>query len=246
MDYHDPNASDLLKRQVAEAVTFDYTEEDWIKIEKSVRHLRPTQADLKHIHTRLRLHIRTYLFAELNRPGKVTKNKWITKHWARIAKLSDDTLKSLVAVAKLEGDAGPPGPDGRPPPERYREHKFALMKLIVFARGRLDAPKIDDGFPKASSRGWFQFDVLEIWTELGGQLRISRHPRTKKITGPLARYFAAVTGPIPAYRGSLESLPDILTRQKSMMLKIARYNARAFAEELTTKLRSLEEMPDEP
>ena len=56
MDYHDPNAPDT--RQVTEAVTFDYTEEDWIKIEKSVRHLRPTQADLEDLRTRLLIYIR--------------------------------------------------------------------------------------------------------------------------------------------------------------------------------------------
>ena len=56
MDYHDPNAPDA--RQVAEAVRFDYTEEDWIKIEKSVRHLRPTQADLEDLRTRLLIYIR--------------------------------------------------------------------------------------------------------------------------------------------------------------------------------------------
>jgi len=226
MDYHDLNAPDA--RQVAEAVRFDYTEEDWIKIEKSVRHLRPTQADLEDLRTRLLIYIRRYLFAELNRPGKVARNKWITKHWARISKLSDDALKSLFAVESLE-DA----------PEKYREHKLALMKLLVIARGRLAAPKIDDGFPKANPRGWFQFYVLEAWFELGGQLRISRHPTTGEIRGPLARYVAAVTGPVPGYRGSLESLPDILARQKSMMLKKARYNA-------TTKLKDVEEMPHEP
>jgi len=229
MDYRDPNAPDT--RQVTEAVTFDYTEEDWIKIEKSVRHLRPTQADLEDLRGGLLIYIRRYLLAELNRSGNVARNKRITKHWARVAKLSDDALKSLFAVESLEGA-----------PEKYREHKLALTKLLVIAT----APKIDDGFPKANPRGWFQFYVLKAWIELGGQLRISRHPTTGEIRGPLARYFAAVTGPVPGYRGSLESLPDILARQKSMMLKIARYNATAFADELDTKLRDLEEMPHEP
>jgi len=161
MDHHDPNAPDA--RQVAEAVRFDYTEEDWIKIEKSVRHLRPTQADLEVLRMRLCLLVSRYLFAELDRPGKVIRNKWITKHWARISKLSDDALKSLFAVESLEGA-----------PEKYREHKLALTKLLVIAT----APKIDDGFPKANPRGWFQFYVLKAWIELGGQLRISRHPTT--------------------------------------------------------------------
>jgi hypothetical protein len=183
MDYHGPNTLDLLRRQIAEAVRFDYTEEDWIKIEKSIRHLRPTRAGLEDVHLRLCLQIRTYLYNQLKRPENVTRNKQITKHWDQIARLSDDALKLLSAVERLESDGPPP----TLAPEKYREHKNALMKLNVSARGRLAAPKIDDGDLKASPRGWFQFSVLEIWTILGGQLRISRHPRTKKITGAVGK-----------------------------------------------------------
>jgi hypothetical protein len=88
MDYRDPNAPDLLTRQVAEIVRFDYTEEDWNKIEKSVRHLRPTQADLEYIRARLRHEARTYLLTVLDGPRHVAKQKWYTKQWAQIAKLS--------------------------------------------------------------------------------------------------------------------------------------------------------------
>ena len=43
-----------LNVQIAESVTFDYTEEHSIQIEKSVRHSRPSQVDLKELHTGLR------------------------------------------------------------------------------------------------------------------------------------------------------------------------------------------------
>src|ERR1700741_1116952 len=59
----------------------------------------------------------------------------------------------------------------------------------------------------------------------------------------IGKVLRRLTGPIPGYRGSLESLPHILIRQRSMMLKIAHYNARVFPEEFTTKLRSLKKYP---
>jgi hypothetical protein len=67
----------------------------------------------------------------------------------------------------------------------------------------------------------FHFRVLEVWTDLGGKLQISRHPTTGKIKGPLARYFAAATQPVLG--GSLESLPDILARQKKLMEAFHKY-----------------------
>ena len=63
---------------------------------------------------------------------------------------------------------------------------------------------------KNSPKAAYQSSVLDVWTDLGGQLKFSRHPNTGKIKGPLARYFSAVTQPV--HGGSPESLPDIIER----------------------------------
>jgi hypothetical protein len=59
--------------------------------------------------------------------------------------------------------------------------------------------------------------VLFLWTEtFGGKLGISRSPDdSKKIGGPLVRYLLAVVRPVMgANTPSLQSLPDIVDRQK--------------------------------
>jgi hypothetical protein len=64
----------------------------------------------------------------------------------------------------------------------------------------------------------FQFKVLLIWTELGGELRISRHGKYGTVQGPLARFFRAVTVPVMgALAPSPESLPDIIRRQSRFL-----------------------------
>jgi hypothetical protein len=55
--------------------------------------------------------------------------------------------------------------------------------------------------------------VLEVWTDLGGKLKFSRHPNTKKIGGPLVRYYSAATKPV--HGGSPESLRDAIKRYKA-------------------------------
>jgi hypothetical protein len=187
----------------AQRLTFDYTNEQWIKIEKSLYCLqpRPNQTDLKNARTQLRNRVRLYLFEELEAPARAIHNKKRAKRLARAAKVSDSLPEDNVQLAVI---------------------KRQVQALID--RARLAGSKIDDEYPRANPRGWFQFHVLEIWTQLGGQLRISRHPTTGKVRGPLARYFAAATQPVPGYWGSLESLPDILARQKLMMAALQKWD----------------------
>lgn len=75
--------------------------------------------------------------------------------------------------------------------------------------------------PFNNPRLTYEFEVLSIWTSLGGELKVSRHPRTGKIQGPLARFFRAVTIPVMGTSApSLESLPDIVQRQRKLMGKL--------------------------
>ena len=115
-------------------------------------------------------------------------------------KLSDDLHESLRRVARFEGVKV-----RQPAIELYKDEQVDVASLNAMAVARLAGPKIDDELPKATKRGWFQFHVLHVWTDLGGKLRISRNPMTGKIKGPLARYFAAATQPVCG--GSLETLP---------------------------------------
>jgi hypothetical protein len=206
-----------------EVRTFHYTDEQWTDIERSLLRLQPDQAALERARNELvqaaRIHLSELLDDAL---GHRNIEKWVAKEWARIGKLSDDLHRSFRRVARFEGHDSSPG--RQPAAEPYKDEQLAVARLKAMAVARLAGPKIDDGFPKATRRGWFQFHVLHVWTELGGELRFSRHPTTGKIKGPLARYFTAATQPVCG--GSLESLPDILERQESMLPAVKQWAAR--------------------
>jgi hypothetical protein len=209
-----------------ELLTNDYTDEQWAEIERALRHLQPDRAALENARERLvqaaRLHNSELVNEGL---GGTTLEKWIAKEWARIEKLSDDLLESLRRVATFEGHDSPSTPPGKQPGlDPYKDYRLTLTRLGTMAKDRLAGPKIDDGFPKATRRGRFHFHLLHVWTDLGGTLGISRDPKTGKIKGPLARYFAAATQPVCG--GSLESLPDIVARQKSMAEAVEKWRAK--------------------
>ena len=132
--------------------------------------------------------------------------------WTKVAKLSDELIHLL---SRLERPP-PPHPDGSPRKPIWHEELSGLKKLNAAAR-RFAEPsaKKTDELPKATPSVWFQFNVLENWTLLGGKLKLSRNHKNK-VSGPLARYFSAAAHPVLG--GSLESLPDILERHKDMRL----------------------------
>jgi len=103
---------------------------------------------------------------------------------------------------------------------------FYSEDLGAVARIRDSVEAVARGYERYPTEGahfdnpklMYQFKVLLIWTSLGGELRVSRHPKHGKVQGPLARFFRAVTGPVMgALTPSPESLPDIIERQKRFL-----------------------------
>src|SRR5262249_55395939 len=143
---------------------FDYTDEQWADIERSLLRLQPDQAALGRARNELvqaaRLHNWELVDDAL---GRRRLEKLVAKEWARIEKQSDDLLGSLRKVARFEGLDSPSG--RQPAVETYKDDQLALARLNTMA-ARLARPKIDDGFPEATRRQWFHFHVLHVWTEL--------------------------------------------------------------------------------
>jgi hypothetical protein len=193
----------------------DYTSEQWAEIERTLRHLQSDEARFEKSCARLRRIARVYRRCMINKSSRQAKKNKYTQEWAKIANLSKVLIESLALVDTYELDE----PE-QPPCDRFEQEKEALLLLQFLARFRLAKLRIDDRFPKAGLRVRFQFDVLKVWTDLGGELKISRHPVSGKIGGPLARYFSAVTQPV--HGGSLENLPDVIERQKTMISTLAR------------------------
>jgi len=102
----------------------------------------------------------------------------------------------------------------------YREDFFVLDGFRDRAAANAEAFERypTEGAHFDNPKFMFQFKVLLIWTELGGELGISRHGKYGTIQGPLARFFRAVTVPVMgALAPSPESLPDIIRRQSRFL-----------------------------
>jgi hypothetical protein len=221
---------EYINKVAAEFITSTYSSEDLVKIRQSLHYLHPDEAALENACAELQHAAMNYRLDVLNSPGQDTQKTWSKQRWARIFKISEELLRLLLLVEKDEIKSGAPSPPECPPEGTLKDHQVAAVKLLMAARRRLMIleGKIEGELPqetqKANPRQLFQCCVLTVWTNLGGKLQISRHPIKKNITGPLARYFAAATQPVCG--GSIESLPDILARQKAMSTAIKRWRAK--------------------
>ena len=134
-----------------------------------------------------------------NRPAAKTKNK--AELWRKVAQGVTDLTTSLQEL---------------PYDECVTEHE-ALIELFITAASR-SADEVEKQ-PKIKSRvlkpkACYQFELLDIWTSLGGGLGIAHGDPDDgtKVTGPLSRYFAASAGPVCG--GSLQTLRDITKNYK--------------------------------
>ena len=127
-------------------LAFEYTDEQWAEIERSLHHLLPSQTDLEKARGRLGRAARSCRQEMANAPREKSRMASLERDWARIGRLSDELMRLLLRVGELE--PVPPNSNGGPTPDFMRDKKLALMKLTVFARGRLDTYKIDYGFPQ--------------------------------------------------------------------------------------------------
>ncbi len=194
-----------------------YTETQWSEIERSIAHFKLSSSDRDAIRSRLEMAVDVFIRGDFHNPDREACEKRARQQWAKIEKLSNELRELLAFRSRKETQGGPPSSDCKRAPDRYRDIQAVLLGLTAIAKGRQEAQTVLETMAsgKRAPRAWYLYAVLSAWTDVGGALRISRHPLTGRISGPLARYFAAVTQPIIG--GSIESLPDIVARQKIRM-----------------------------
>jgi hypothetical protein len=179
------------------ATRFDYTEIQWKKIEVLFPS-RERSTSLEEARERLRNAAQEYLSGGLLQRGdRARKNRW-----ERITRLSKKLHSELSSCA--EGTFGQDMP--RP---------FCDLLSCIGGLPRYSELAAHDcaGRGKVLPRWIYQLKVLQVWVHLGGQVRISRHSRSQKVQGPLARYFLAVAEPVMGdATPSLESLREIIER----------------------------------
>jgi hypothetical protein len=223
-----PPTLQILFRGAAEFLIFDYSTEQWAEIAKSFQALHAEPDAVEKARVRLVSAARSYYLEDLNRPGRKQQNKWRIQHWVKAFKLADALGHEFNWLARDQVNNAGPAPDGKEP---YDKQRAEVMQILLMARSNIvnlggEVPELPwatrdtlasiagdpilDGFPNASPKSLYHSAVLEVWTELGGKLKISRHPNTHKTKGPLARYFSAVTQPV--HGGSPESLHGIIER----------------------------------
>jgi hypothetical protein len=125
--------------------------------------------------------------------------------WLKVAERVSDLMSKLI----------------EPPydyDERVSKYLQALSDLVMTAVSH-SADKLEKQ-PKSKPRALkpkarYQFELLDIWTSLGGGLGIAHGDPDDgtKVTGPLSRYFAAAA--VPVCGGSLQTLRDITKNYKN-------------------------------
>lgn len=188
---------------------FEYTVEQWAEIARSFQHFDISQEMIEKAHSQLQKSARSYLLEIVNKPKRKQARNWRLKHWIRTGKLADALISEMTWLSRNEQH--PPDPSGRDR-QWYSKELEVLLAISVMAQKHAVGIRegINDGYPESTAKGLYHSRVLDVWTELGGKLRFSRHPSTGHIKGPLVRYFLAVTQPL--HGGSPESLPDIIER----------------------------------
>jgi hypothetical protein len=206
---------------------FEYSEAEWSQIEETILAIRSGPLT-EFVRDSLLQCARRYR-SKILQP-KSTKRR---KQWQQIARQSEKLQRELVIcteqrLADLRVD-WPYKEILENVRSIYDRHLEALVELqdtatahinFYLSKGPYDFDSMRLPFDMNKPHSKFQFEILEIWWRLGGKLRLSRHPRSGKISGPTARYFFAVTRPVMgASTPSPEALPDIVARFKNPIIK---------------------------
>jgi hypothetical protein len=195
---------------------FEYSEEEWSEIEAAVQAVGANMP--KSARKWLLGEIRWYLAAR-------TLETNDRRAWRKAASLNEKVRKVISGMA--ERDLELLARAGFKEKHRqawvrdlYREDFVLLDSFRKRAEAQAEAYKRypTEGAHFDNAKFMFQFKILLIWTELGGELGISRHPKHGTVQGPLARFFRAVTVPVMGTSApSLETLPDIIERQRRFL-----------------------------
>lgn len=170
---------------------------NWSEILETVRHLKPTREGLEEFRLRIsRAH------DEFRNP-RVLPDEVTKKDFQKVAHLIEQ-LTPIVERISVEIHDG----------EGLRNELAVLAYLKRYSERRMSAPRSRNRKPQVM----FHFEVLRAWVVLGGKLSLSSNPVAGTVTGPLARYFSAVTNEVT--NASLHSLRDAIRQHDEIMKEL--------------------------
>jgi hypothetical protein len=179
-----------------------YSDEAWVKINSAVQSARPGRTLTEFERGRLVTAGHVYLVLHSGRDWLKQFGGRFVANWENIGSLAASLTDEL-----MEADAR------AAPPLKFRGLIKRLQKLQERA-----SPLAKKG-PLTSPREDYFREVLGTWMKIGGELKYSRNPNSKKLGGPLVRFFGAVTSPVlGADAPALESIKDIIDREKKRLM----------------------------
>jgi hypothetical protein len=175
-----------------------YSYYDSVEIDSSIRSVRPGQPLTDHERWLIWSAGNQYLVLSDGREWLKQRDARFVENWSNIHRLAGELANELAEADDRARNAKRPSFGG-------------LIKTLVKVQERAT--------PHATRKDQYRFreeyyqEVLSLWLRFGGKLRYSRNSR--KLSGPLIRFFQAVTGPVLGTDApALESIKDIIEREK--------------------------------
>jgi hypothetical protein len=174
---------------------FDYSDQEWIKIENAVQRVRPgglTSFEWRRIRTT------AHLFHHEDRSSFVKKHhREHQKRWEMVARLSKELTDAIAAATAMHVKT----------PAVIVRTSRAVEQLRIHSLGWL---KITTPFEHETNRQRFHRAILEIWTGLfDGKLSAPRN------SAPLVEFFLAVANPVHKKPLVPSSIKKIVDQEKS-------------------------------
>jgi hypothetical protein len=167
------------------ATLFDYSEAEWAKIEASAQIVKKGP-----LRKSTRKALQAAACAYLSAVAQRDKKSRLKDRWAKVDTLSQRLHRELSVCVEWSNS------DSYDEWLKLRAEFVSPCLTPVDIIGRVARAARHDLEGKANPRLEYQSKVLEIWVQLGGSLRISRHNKSQRVQGPLAKYFFAVVRPV--------------------------------------------------
>jgi hypothetical protein len=193
---------------------FNYSEDEWSKIAAATQSIR-TGALPDEIRAELIGWARVYL-ARMAHSAPIEHRRWvnIARQACRLEQALSDAVELNIQFLRKCGSE-----EKDLTSWDMRRELETLSEIALLANAMADTTQREPSDLRHfnSPRLMYEWEILEIWVQLGGRLGISRHPRTGKVQGPLARFFRAVTVPVMgASAPALETLRDAIARHEKI------------------------------
>jgi hypothetical protein len=205
--------------------TFDFSEVEWAEIESAVAAVRKEPLTKEERNSLCYSADEFIANSNARMTGTYPSPRKRADLWRTAAKLCAQFRKAIEVASKNRyGDGWKHETIG---PAHYLGEVVDLLDMLEWELNEHTDPSYWEVSIEHSVTGRldpsvvFYQRILWHWTYLGGSLTLTKDPISRKISGPLLKYFFAVVRPVMGDRApSSQSLPDVVNRQKLFQQKL--------------------------